>query len=59
MSGRDSIKNVSCISRAGWSSAKFIDENTCQSSSTSGPSAREKPRRLKMSMISFLTIVSG
>ena len=59
MSGCASMKKVSCMSRAGWSSAKFIEENTCQSSSTSGPSARAKPMRAKMSMISFFTMESG
>ena len=53
------MKNVSCMSRAGWSAGKFIDENTCQSSSTSGPSAKVKPNRPKILMISFFTIVSG
>ena len=53
------MKNVSCISRAGWSSAKFMEEKTCQSSSTSGPSASENPNLLNMSIISFLTIVNG
>ena len=52
-------KNVSCMSRAGWSAAKFILVNTCWSSSTSGPSARTNPMREKMSIISFLTIVRG
>ena len=59
MSGRASTKKVSCMSRAGWSSAKFIDEYTCQSSSISGPSASVKPRREKISTISFFTMVSG
>ena len=47
------------MSRAGWSAAKFILVNTCRSSSTSGPSARVNPMRVKMSMISFLTMVNG
>lgn len=59
MSGCCSTKNVSCISRAGWSAGKFIDENTCQSSSTSGPSAKVNPKRPKMFIISFFTSVSG
>ena len=49
------MKKVSCMSRAGWSSAKFSDENTCQSSSISGPCATAKPRRLKIDMISSRT----
>ena len=39
MSGSFSMKNVSCMSRAGCSGGKFRAENTCQSSSISGPSA--------------------
>ena len=39
--------------------AEGVDFLLCQSSSTSGPSAREKPRREKMSMISFFTNVRG
>ena len=58
-SGWDSMKNVSCMSRAGWSSAKLSAENTCQSSSISGPSAMLNPRRAKMSMISLRTMESG
>ena len=59
ISGERCIKNVSCISRAGWSSAKFNAENTCQSSSISGPSAIENPKRAKISHISFFTKESG
>ena len=59
MSGERWMKKVSCMSRAGWSSAKFRAENTCQSSSISGPSAIEKPNRAKMSQISFFTSESG
>ena len=47
------------MSRAGWSSAKFREENTCQSSSISGPSAMLNPKRPKMSQISFFTSESG
>ena len=53
------MKNVSCISRAGWSAGKFIEENTCQSSSISGPSAIENPKREKIETISFLTSDNG
>lgn len=53
------MKNVSCMSRAGWSGAKFSEENTCQSSSISGPSAMVKPSRRKMSTISSRTRLSG
>ena len=48
-----------CISRAGWSSAKFMAVNTCKSSSISGPSAILKPSRWNISMISFFTMLSG
>ena len=58
-SGERCMKNVSCISRAGWSSAKLSDENTCQSSSISGPSAIEKPKRANISHISLRTIDRG
>ena len=54
-SGLRCMKNVSCMSRAGWSAAKLSDENTCQSSSTSGPSAIVKPNRENIDMISSLT----
>ena len=47
------------MSQAGWSSAKFKEENTCQSSSISGPSAMLNPKRPKMSQISFFTSESG
>ena len=43
----------------GRSSAKFNAENTCQSSSISGPSAIENPKRAKISHISFFTKESG
>ena len=59
MSGLFCIKKVSCISRAGWSSGKFSDVNTCQSSSISGPSAIEKPNLLNISHISSFTIEMG
>ena len=54
-----SIKNVSCMSRAGWSGGKFRLSNTCQSSSISGPSAMVKPMEPKMDIISLRTSVSG
>ena len=46
-SGSRWIKNVSCMSRAGCSSGKFSPENTCQSSSISGPSATVKAHAVK------------
>ena len=49
------MKKVSCISLAGCSGGKFKAENTCQSSSISGPSATAKPNLEKMSRISSLT----
>lgn len=58
-SGLRRMKKVSCMSRAGWSAAKFRDENTCQSSSISGPSAMLKPRRRKIELISWRTSISG
>ena len=51
------IKNVSCISRAGWSSAKFKEEKTCQSSSISGPSAMLNPNRPNISQILSLQVI--
>ncbi len=58
-SGLRWMKKVSCMSRAGWSSAKLSEENTCQSSSISGPSAMVKPRREKIETISLRTSESG
>lgn len=55
ISGFFVIKKVSCISLAGCSGGKFNAENTCQSSSTSGPSSTTKPNLLNIDDISLLT----
>ena len=53
------MKNVSCISLAGWFSGKFNAVKLYQSSSISGPSSMLNPISLKILMILFLTILSG
>ena len=58
-SGFFSIKNVSCISLAGWCSGKFNALKLCQSSSISGPSLIVNPIFEKMSTILFFTIDMG
>ena len=52
-------KNVSCISRAGWSGAKFRAEKLCQSSSISGPSAMPNPIPTNIDLISSSVCMSG
>ncbi len=52
-------KKVSCISRAGWPTGKFSAVKLCSSSSTSGPSATEKPRSAKIATISSVTWLTG
>ena len=59
MSGLRWMKKVSCMSRAGCSGGKLRAENTCQSSSISGPLATVYPMRSKIVRISFLTIAIG
>ena len=53
------MKNVSCISLAGWFSGKFNAVKLYQSSSISGPSSMLNPISLKILIILFLTILRG
>ena len=53
------MKNVSCISRAGWPSGKLSAVKLYQSVSMSGPSAIEKPMSEKIAVISSITWLTG
>ena len=57
--GSFEIKNVSCISLAGWFLGKFKAVKLYQSFSISGPSSILKPISLKILIILFLTILRG
>ena len=56
--GGGSRKNVSCMSRAGWSGGKLSALKLCQSSSISGPRATAKPNDWKMAWMSASVCVS-
>ena len=54
-----STKNVSCISRAGWSGLKFRALKLNHSDSTSGPSAISQPMPTKMSETRSCSVERG
>ena len=58
-SGLVEMKNVSCISLAGWNLGMFNAEKLFQSSSISGPSERLKPTFWKIRIILFFTLDIG